>query len=97
MNEGSDRFDVSADTLGRVLAEASADFVCLANSHGEPFYLNPAGQRLVGLGEGQPASSVNLRELYDEQSWAELRDVAVPAVNKTAIGRPQPAPQRANR
>ena len=83
MNEGSDRIDVNADVLGRVLAEASADFVCLANSHGEPFYLNPAGQRLVGLDEGQPASSINLRELYAEESWAELRDVAVPAVNKT--------------
>jgi two-component system sensor kinase FixL len=83
MNEGSDRIDVNADALGRVLAEASGDFVCLANSHGEPFYLNPAGQRLVGLDEGQPASSVNLRELYAEESWAELCDVAVPAVNKT--------------
>lgn len=83
MAEASDLFDVSADTLGRILADASADFICLANSHGEPFYLNPAGQQLVGLGEGQPASSINLRDLYPEDSWTELRDVAVPAVNKT--------------
>ena len=82
MSEASDLFDASANTLGRVLADSSADFVCLANSHGEPFYLNPAGQRLVGLGEGQPASSISLRELYADESWAELRDVAVPAVNK---------------
>jgi PAS domain S-box-containing protein len=83
MSEGSDRIDVSADTLGRVLADASGDFVCLTTSHGEPFYLNPAGQRLVGISEDEPASSVNLRELYDEQSWTQLRDEAVPAVNKT--------------
>ena len=83
MNEGSDRIDLNADALGRVLAEASDNFVCLANSHGEPFYLNPAGQRLVGLDEDKPASSISLRELYAEESWAELRDVAVPAVNKT--------------
>jgi two-component system, LuxR family, sensor kinase FixL len=82
MSESSDLFDIGADTLGRVLADASADFVCLANSHGEPFYLNPAGQRLVGLAEGKPVSSVNLRELYADDSWAELRDVAVPAVNR---------------
>jgi two-component system sensor kinase FixL len=74
MSEGSDRIDLNAEALGRVLAEASADFVLLANSHGEPFYVNPAGQQLVGLGDDQPASSVNLRELYAE---------AVPAVNKT--------------
>jgi two-component system, LuxR family, sensor kinase FixL len=83
MAEASDLFDVSADTLGRILAEASNHFICLANSHGEPFYLNPAGQRLVGLIEGQLVSSVNLRDLYAEESWAELRDIAVPAVNKT--------------
>jgi two-component system, LuxR family, sensor kinase FixL len=83
MSEASDLFDLSADTLGRVLADASADFVCLANSHGEPFYLNPAGQRLVGLGDNQPASSIPLRELHADESWAELRDVAVPAVNRT--------------
>jgi two-component system, LuxR family, sensor kinase FixL len=83
MSEGSDRIDLNADALGRVLADASADFVLLANSHGEPFYVNPAGQQLVGLAEGQPAPSVNLRELYSEESWAELRDDAVPAVNKT--------------
>jgi two-component system, LuxR family, sensor kinase FixL len=83
MSEASDLLDVSPDNLGRILADASADFICLANSHGEPLYLNPAGQRLVGFGEGQPASSINLRELYAEESWIELRDVAVPAVNKT--------------
>lgn len=83
MAEPSDLFDLSADTLGRILAEASNNFICLANSHGEPFYLNPAGRHLVGLAETQPVSAVNLRDLYAEESWIELRDVAVPAVNKT--------------
>jgi PAS domain S-box-containing protein len=83
MSEAPDLFDLSADTLGRVLADASMNFVCLANSHGEPVYLNPAGQRLVGLDDNQPLSSINLRELYADEAWAELRDVAVPAVNRT--------------
>lgn len=83
MGESSDRIDVNADALGRALAETSGDFICLANSHGEPLYLNPAGQRLVGLPDDTPASSINLREFYSEESWTQLRDVAVPAVNKT--------------
>ena len=83
MSEWSDLFDANADALGHALAESTADFVCLATSHGEPFYLNPAGRRLVGLEENRPASAISLRELYAEDSWIELRDVAVPAVNKT--------------
>jgi two-component system, LuxR family, sensor kinase FixL len=83
MSEWSDMFDAGAEALGRVLADATADFVLLATSHGEPFYLNPAGQRLVGLDDAPANLAVTLRELYAEESWAELRDVAVPEVNKT--------------
>jgi two-component system, LuxR family, sensor kinase FixL len=83
MTEWSDMFNAGAEALGRVLAEAATDFVLLANSHGEPFYLNSAGQQLAGLGAAQPASSISLRELYDEESWSLLRDVAVPEVNRT--------------
>jgi two-component system, LuxR family, sensor kinase FixL len=83
MSEWSDLFDTSAEALGRVMAEATTDSVLVATSHGEPFYLNPAGQRLFGLDEAQPVSSLSLRELHAEQSWSQLRDVAVPQVNKT--------------
>jgi len=83
MGELSELFRVNAGELGRVLAEATTDFVCLATSHGEPFYLNPAGRRLVELDQKQSVSTIDLRELYTEDSWAKLRDVAVPAVNKT--------------
>ena len=38
MSDWSDMFDASAEALGRVLADATADFVLLATSHGEPFY-----------------------------------------------------------
>jgi two-component system, LuxR family, sensor kinase FixL len=82
MSDSPDLFDVSADALGGVLAAASTDFICLANSHGEPFYLNPAGAQLIGLDEGQSIASLSLRELYAEDSWIELRDLAVPAVNR---------------
>ena len=83
MSDNANLFDTSADLLGHVLADVTADFVCLTTSHGEPFFLNPAAKQLAGLGEETPASSFSLRELYEEKSWSELCDVAVPAVNKT--------------
>ncbi len=66
-----------------VVAEGINDFVCLATSHGEPFYLNPAGRQMLGLSEQQEISTTNLRNYYDPDSWSQLRDTAVPAVNKT--------------
>ena len=83
MSDWSKMFGTNPDTLGRLLADAAAEFVCLATSHGEPFYLNLAGRHLVGLDENQPASAINLREFYAEESWNELRDTAGPAVNKS--------------
>jgi two-component system, LuxR family, sensor kinase FixL len=75
-------FEAGADVLGSVLAEASDDVVCLAGAHGELLYMNLAGRRLLGIGEGAPAASLVLRDLYVEESWKELRDVAVPEVKK---------------
>ena len=83
MSDWVDIFDSHSDSMERVLAEAASAFICLATSHGEPFYLNSAGRRLAGLDENQAASAVVLRDLYAEESWAELRDVAGPAVNRT--------------
>lgn len=83
MSDHSDLFEAHADALGHLLAETSTDFVCLATARGEPFYLNPAARSLLGLEEGQATSSLSLRDFYASDSWTELRDVAVPAVNKT--------------
>jgi two-component system, LuxR family, sensor kinase FixL len=83
MADPSNSFEANADALGRLLSDAVVPFVCLATSHGEPFYLNASGRRMVGLGETDPLSSLNLRDLYTDQSWAELRDAAGPAVNRT--------------
>jgi two-component system, LuxR family, sensor kinase FixL len=75
--------DASTEAVCRALVDCGADFVCLATTHGEPFYLNPAGRRLIGVEDEAGISTVNLRECYTEESWKELRDVAVPAVNKS--------------
>jgi len=65
------------------LAEGSDDFICLATAHGEPFYLNPAARRAIGLADDAPLSATGLHDCYCDDSWKQLRDVAVPAVNKT--------------
>ncbi|MGW8257981.1 MAG: sensor histidine kinase, partial [Thermoguttaceae bacterium] len=65
------------------VADGSDDFICLTTTHGEPFYLNAIGRRMVGLGDDRQISSTSLRDYYTPESWTELRDVAVPAVNKT--------------
>jgi two-component system sensor kinase FixL len=62
--------------------ENSGGFVCLASLHGRPLYLNRAARRLLGLGDEEPIAAASLRDYYAEESWAELRDVAVPAVNE---------------
>ncbi len=80
----SDRPDqLDPEGLGRVLADVSADFICLTTAHGEPFYLSPAGRRMVGLSEDSPLAGIALRDLYADQSWAKLRSAAVPEVNNS--------------
>jgi two-component system sensor kinase FixL len=65
------------------LVEEEEAAVCLADLHGRPFYFNRAARQLFGLDEKQPATAIRLWQLYSEASWAELRDVAVPAVNQS--------------
>ena len=63
------------------LVENSRDFVCLATIVGRPFYMNRSGRELAGLAVAEATLPTSLRDLYQEKSWMELRDVAVPAVD----------------
>jgi len=67
------------------LAHSVDAFICMATLHGKPFYLNPAGCHLLGLDEEKPELSSTLHDYYTDESWEELRDVAVPAVKETGI------------
>jgi len=67
----------------RALMECSTDFICLATAHGELFYLNSTARRWLGLAEDASLASITLHDFYTDDSWRELRDVAVPGVNKT--------------
>ncbi len=83
MSELLDVLIANNDSICRALADSTADFICLATSHGEPFYFNLAARRMIGLGEEEPVPSGSLHDYYSEDSWKELRDVAVPAVNRS--------------
>ena len=67
----------------RALMECSTDFICLATAHGELFYLNSTARRWLGLADDASLASITLHDFYTDDSWRELRDVAVPGVNKT--------------
>jgi two-component system sensor kinase FixL len=82
-SEGREPRERALDFIG--FADASTDFICLATTHGKPFYLNRAAREMLGLDPAAALSDASLHDFYDEASWAELRDVAVPAVNE--VGR----------
>ncbi|HEY4760836.1 MAG TPA: PAS domain S-box protein, partial [Thermoguttaceae bacterium] len=81
--ETSSGSEVRSFNSFQAVAEGSNDFICLATSHGEPYYINPAGRRMLGLADGQQISTTRLHDYYTPESWTQLRDIAVPAVNKT--------------
>ncbi len=83
MSDVSDILGENSDAVFHALVECVPDFVCLATTHGGIFYLNPAARRWIGLDEHASLATVTLHDFYTEDSWQELRDVAVPGVNKT--------------
>ena len=83
MSEISELLGENSDTVFRALAECVPDFVCMATTHGELFYLNSAARRWIGLDEEASLATVTLHDFYTDDSWRELRDMAVPGVNKT--------------
>jgi len=64
------------------LVDETRDFVCLATLHGKAIYLNPAARRLAGLDSEEDVAGKSLHDFHSDEAWAELRDVAVPAVNR---------------
>ena len=83
MSDFSEISSGNSDAVFRSLAECVPSFVCLTTTHGELFYLNPAARRWIGLDDDAPVASVTLHDFYTNDSWQELRDIAVPGVNKT--------------
>ena len=83
MSEVSKISGANSEAAFRALMECSPDFIALATTHGELFYMNSTARRWTGLEEAALPAAISLRDFYSEESWRELRDVAVPGVNKT--------------
>ncbi|MGA2034839.1 MAG: ATP-binding protein [Thermoguttaceae bacterium] len=83
MSDSSDHLIANFDAICRAAADCSTDLICLATTHGEPFYFNPATRRALGLTETEEIPSAGLHSYYSKESWNQLRDVAVPMVNRT--------------
>jgi len=64
------------------LVDAAGVFVCVASLPGEPFYLNRAGRRMIGLDDDSPLPENDLHRYYSEESWRELTDEALPTVQE---------------
>ena len=96
MSISPDQLD--SEELGSVLAEASVDFVCLTTAHGEPFYLNPAGRRMVGLSADLPLSGISAPRLVRRAIVGGIaqRRRAGGQQDRT-LGRSRPAPPRRHR
>ena len=98
MSELLDALTANSESICRALADSTADFICLATSHGEPFYLNPAGRRMVGLGEDESVSARKPARLL-RRGLVEgvARRGGAGGQSQRALGRPQPASQPQDR
>jgi PAS domain S-box-containing protein len=50
------------------LIDNSSDFIGIANTNGVPVYINPAGRRMVGIGEDFPVSTTPIPEFYPPET-----------------------------
>jgi PAS domain S-box-containing protein len=61
-----------------VVLEGTPDLVGFAAPDGKPLYLNPAGRRMVGLGEGAELPG-HISAFVPERFWERYRDEFIPA------------------
>ena len=62
------------------LIENSSDFIGIADPHGKPTYVNPAGRSMVGLSAEHPIEETQILDYYPREQRAFARDVIVKAM-----------------
>ncbi|BAY25808.1 putative histidine kinase [Calothrix sp. NIES-2100] len=62
------------------ILEASADFIGIASMAGEPFYLNPAGMKLVGLKDMEEVKTKHISEFIAFEDLEFLHQSILPTV-----------------
>ncbi len=65
------------------LFDHSGDIVLLASLQGKPAFVNAAGRRLLAIPAETDVSRTGLSDYYTDATWQRLRQVAIPAVNRS--------------
>ena len=77
----SDRRRVEAERQKFVtLVENSTDFIGMCDLNGVPFYVNPAGLKMVGLADLAAAQQVHVRDFFYAEDQARVMDEMLPSV-----------------
>lgn len=69
-------------TIFAALVDNSPDLVGIADRNGVPFYLNPAGRRMVGLSDDFPIETTRIPEYYPPELRAYASEVVMTAVQE---------------
>ena len=64
------------------LVENSSDFTGMATLQGKPFYINQAGQKLVGLESQAEIHATTIFDYCAPEAREQLRDICLPALGK---------------
>ncbi len=68
------------------LVENTTDFIGMCDLEGVPFYVNPAGLRMVGLDDMEQARLVNVRDFFLPEDQPRIIDELFPAVLEQGHG-----------
>jgi PAS domain S-box-containing protein len=68
------------------LAETITDFVGICDLQGQPFYVNKAGMRMVGLNEQEPLQDISVRDFFFPEDQPKMLDEFLPSVLKNGHG-----------
>jgi PAS domain S-box-containing protein len=63
-----------------LLAESSSEFICMCDLELQPLYVNPAGQRMVGLPDMEAACRVKVPDYFFPEDQAFIADEFFPRV-----------------
>ena len=70
MSEVSKILGANSEAAFRALMECSPDFIALATTHGELFYMNATARHWTGLEEAASPAAASLKDFYSEESCA---------------------------
>ena len=69
------------------IVESSSDFISMATMEGEPFYLNSAGMKLVGLNSQEEMKTKNVQEFLFREDLRQFTEEIMPTVMETGFWR----------